>query len=172
MLKKIISGGQTGVDRAALDVAISLSLLYGGWCPKGRLDENGIIPNQYINLVEVKGDFQTEEDNYAARTKLNICDAHGTLILLPSSSIKETLQDGTLLTLKEVKRQKKSSFLIDLTTEPENILEQCRDWLKKNHIEILNVAGPRESSWPGIYQRSYSYLHALLQHMDFKRDST
>lgn len=94
MLKKIISGGQTGVDRAALDAAILLKIPHGGWCPKGRLSEVGKIPDKYL-LKE------TESSDYSERTKLNIHDSDGTLIFVPSTPIKVT--DGTLLTIQKSK---------------------------------------------------------------------
>ena len=84
MIGKIISGGQTGVDRAALDVAIDLDIQYGGWCPKGRLDENGTIPSKYKNLEELNGTFSNDKENYDTRTKKNIQNSDGTLIILPS----------------------------------------------------------------------------------------
>lgn len=106
-LLKIISGGQTGVDRAALDVAIEMKIPYGGWCPKGRLAELGTtIPTKYI-LQE------TTSAKFEERTKLNIRDSDGTLILVPETPIKVT--DGTILTIEEVKFVHKPFLIIDLS---------------------------------------------------------
>src|SRR5262245_15492232 len=102
MLEKIVSGGQTGVDRAALDVAIELNIEYAGWCPKGRLDENGRIPSKYKNLTEIDGAFTNEKENYDTRTKKNIQDSDGTLVLVPSLPLPEGIKDGTLLTISAV----------------------------------------------------------------------
>src|SRR6186713_1323560 len=103
---KTVSGGQTGVDRAALDVAISLNILHGGWCPKGRKAElNTLIPIEY-NLKE------TESSEFEVRTKLNIHDSDGTLILVADTPIKVT--DGTILTIQEAQRINKPYMILDL----------------------------------------------------------
>ncbi|WP_019216466.1 YpsA SLOG family protein, partial [Legionella tunisiensis] len=115
MLEKIVSGGQTGVDRAALDVAIDWNILYGGWCPKGRLDENGTIPKKYQYLKELEENYLNDKENFDARTKKNIQDSDGTLILVPSLPLPETIKDGTLLTIEIVNSSKKPSFLVDLS---------------------------------------------------------
>src|SRR5688500_6234546 len=108
MIKKIISGGQTGVDRAALDIAMKLSIAYGGWCPKGRLDETGIIPTKYDQLKEIVGNFTNIQENYQARTQLNIRDSDGTLIMLPRLPIYSDFKDvGTLFTMRELAIQNK-----------------------------------------------------------------
>jgi len=146
---KIISGGLTGVDRAALDVAIKLNIEHGGWCPKGRIAEKGgIIPLHY-QLEE------TKSSNYEVRTKLNIEDADGTLIIVPD--VEEALTDGTALTLDYAKKIAKPHLVVDArdkTISSEHILE----WLQENVIVILNVAGPRESKSPGIYERTCELL--------------
>lgn len=89
MLRKIVTGGQTGVDRAALDAAMLLNIEYGGWCPKGRLDEKGKIPEKYKYLDEISGEFKSENENYAARTKKNIEDSDGTLIIVPVKPLSD-----------------------------------------------------------------------------------
>ncbi|MFJ1268173.1 putative molybdenum carrier protein [Legionella lytica] len=151
MLEKIVSGGQTGVDRAALDVAYNSHLVFGGWCPKGRIDELGIIPNKYGQLVEHQIDISTDKENYDARTKLNIRDSDGTLIILPTLPLPEKIKDGTLLTIKSVASQKKPYLIINLSFS-----------IEENKIHILNIAGPRESSCEGIYEASYAFLSKLL----------
>lgn len=151
MIEKIVSGGQTGVDQAALEVAIKLNIPLGGWCPKGRLAENGTIPVKYP-LVE------TESSDYSVRTKLNIRDSDGSLILVPKIPIQTT--DGTMLTLQEVKQQQKPHLIIDLSKKPN--VELIVHWVSENNIKILNIAGPRESQSPGINQLSAKYLEQAI----------
>jgi hypothetical protein len=137
MLYKLISGGQTGVDRAALDVGLALGLAVGGWCPKGRRAEDGIIPDRYP-LVE------PPERSYQNRTRRNIEDADGTLILNQGK-----LDGGTALTAAHARQIGKPCLVVAL----EEGIEPAafRDWLTANHIRVLNVAGPRESKRPGVY---------------------
>ncbi|TAK78497.1 MAG: molybdenum cofactor carrier [Gammaproteobacteria bacterium] len=151
-MDKIISGGQTGIDRAALDVAIKLNIPHGGWCPKGRKAENGIIPD-YYQLQE------TETDDYSERTKLNIRDSDGTLILVLTTSIKVT--DGTILTIQEVKEKNKPYLIVDLSIkkDPESVVK----WLADKNIKVLNVAGPRESQSPGIYHQGVGFLESIFK---------
>lgn len=107
MIKEIISGGQTGVDQAALDAAIELKISYSGKCPKGRIDENGVIPKRFSELKEIDGEFKTEKENYDARTKKNIEESDATLIIVPEIPLPSSIKDGTLLTIDEVKKQGK-----------------------------------------------------------------
>ena len=151
MLKKIISGGQTGVDRAALDSAIAANLPHGGFCPKGRLCETGRIPKHY-QLQE------TTSATYGVRTRLNVKNSDGTLILLASQIA--AIGAGTLLTISEAKRAKKPLliFYLDQNLSPALV----RDWITQKRIQILNIAGPRESQSPGIYQQSYKFIKKIL----------
>ena len=146
MLHKLISGGQTGVDRAALDVGLALGLAVGGWCPKGRRAEDGIIPDRYP-LVE------TPERSYQNRTRRNIEDADGTLILNQGK-----LDGGTALTARQIG---KPCLIVALEEgiEPATF----RDWLAAHHLAVLNVAGPRESKRPGVYAAACRLLDTLLQ---------
>ena len=154
MIKRIISGGQTGVDRAALDAAIELNIPHGGWCPKGRLAELGTtIPEKYI-LKE------TDSPSFGKRTRLNIRDSDGTLVLVPSIPIPQEITDGTLLTIKEVQQKKKPHLMIDLSGTLN--IDAIINWVKKNDIRILNIAGPRESQSPGIYLQSLEFLKRAL----------
>lgn len=162
MLIEIVSGGQTGVDRAALDIAGELGILYGGWCPKGRIDELGIIPEKYSSLKEISGDFKNEKENYDTRTKFNIRDSDGTLIIVPRIPLSKKIKDGTILTIKEVKNKKKPFLVIDLSESIRINSEYIINWINENNINILNIAGPRESTCPGIYQSSMSLLRATL----------
>ncbi len=148
---KIISGGQTGVDRAALDVAIELDILHGGWCPKGRLAEDGIISGKY-QLIE------TSSSDINERTKLNIRDSDGTLILVPKLPI--TVTDGTILTIDEVKEKKKPYMMVDLSVSQDH--SKILQWMKENNITVLNIAGPRASQVEGIYETSLVFLKQLF----------
>lgn len=145
---KIISGGQTGVDRAALDVATELGLARGGWCPRGRRAEKGRIPERYP-LQE------TPSVDYAERTEWNVRDADATLIIT-----RGALASGTALTAELARRQRKPFLIIDLAAAPAP--ETARQWLARTAPRILNVAGPRESGCPGIYEESVRFLRELL----------
>lgn len=146
---KIISGGQTGVDRAALDVALHLGMSCGGYCPKGRKSEDGVIPEKYP-LTE------TDTDNYAERTELNVKTGDGTLILIAG-----TADRGTRLTAELCMRYHKPFLLMNLADE--NQTPDIRQWLVENNIKILNVAGNRESSSPGIGKIAFKILTEILK---------
>ncbi len=148
-LSKIISGGQTGVDRAALDVAMEMDIPCGGWCPQGRRAEDGPIPARYP-LEECSSPA------YPVRTQLNVEDSDGTLVLSWGSPA-----GGTALTLKLARRLKKPYLLIDLSqpADPRKVI----DWAAANDIRVLNVAGPREGEAAGIYERAASFLREILK---------
>ena len=150
-ISKIISGGQTGVDRAALDAAISLGLEHGGFCPKGRLAEDGIISDQY-NLTELKS------SQYLMRTFENVQASDGTLIIHT-----ETVSGGTMKTKDFCQMISKPLFEINLLEDLQKIPVNLDNWIKENHIIIMNIAGPRESAAP-IYNRTYALLMDLLSH--------
>ena len=148
-VKKIISGGQTGVDRAGLDFAIENRIPHGGYCPKGRISEDGKISGSY-NLIE------TATSNYKERTEKNLIESDGTLIIN-----KGKLSGGTLLTANLCKKHKKPLFIVDLDSITEEIKEKFKFWIKDNNIEILNIAGPRESK-SQLYLQAKEYLGILL----------
>jgi len=145
---KIISGGQTGVDRAALDVALEHGIDCGGWCPAGRLDEDGRIPDRYPVKELAAGGF-------AERTLRNVIESDGTLIVYPGQ-----LRGGTRHTLQCCIDYQRPHLLIDATnSDADGAAELVSTFVRKNQIKVLNVAGPRESEWPGGYQ----YVRALLE---------
>lgn len=148
-LKKIISGGQTGADRAALDVAINHKVPSGGWCPKGRKAEDGPIPVRYP-LQE------TESSDYSTRTRKNILDSDGTLILCP----EDAMDDGTKLTCQLCKKLNKPLFIADPADEEQ--IPSVIKWLIKGNIHVVNIAGPRESKLKGIYKTSEMFLNKLI----------
>lgn len=150
MIEKVISGGQTGVDRAALDVAINLGIPCGGWCPKGRRAEDGPLPKKYP-LVE------TPSAAYPQRTEWNVRDSDGTLILSQGKPDK-----GTALTISTARKLRKPCLILDIEKPA---AEQVTKWVRDNGIRVLNIAGPRESSKPGIYVRSREMLAAILKQL-------
>ena len=147
---RLISGGQTGVDRAALDVALALGLPVGGWCPQGRRAEDGMIPERYPLTETLEADYDT-------RTRRNVEDSDGTLILNLG-----TLDGGTALTVILAQQLGKPCRVVAL----EDGIEPTafREWLDAHPIAVLNVAGPRESKRPGVYDAAYRLLNALLPH--------
>ncbi len=149
MVSKVISGGQTGVDRAALDVALQLGISCGGWCPHGRKAEDGIIPDLYPLQ-------QTSSSDYAERTARNVLEANATLVIT-----RGALSGGTALTVQVARRSGKPYQIVDLsrTSDPGVV----RNWLEQSHIAILNIAGPRESGCPGIYDEARRFLLGLLR---------
>lgn len=146
--EKIISGGQSGVDRAALDVALERGIPCGGWAPKGRRAEDGVIPERYP-LSETPG------EDYGERTRLNVRDADATLVLT-----RDLPQGGTLLTLEEVQALGRPHLVVDLGRAPDP--GQAARWLRQSGAGVLNVAGPRESTAPGIHQTASRFLKAVL----------
>ncbi|RAP36677.1 hypothetical protein B1207_07695 [Legionella quinlivanii] len=156
MIEKIVSGGQTGVDQAALLTASEVGLEVGGWCPKGGLDADGIcILDKYPQMK------QATTENPDERTKLNIRDSDATLIIVPSWPLPANIKDGTNLTVEDAKRQEKPYFIFDLSNKEEDT-ELFQEWLKTHSITILNVGGPRESNSPGIFEESCKLLEELL----------
>jgi hypothetical protein len=151
MIQKIISGGQTGADRAALDFAIRHNIPYGGWVPKGRKTEDGTLPEQY-NLPEMP------TGQYSKRTEKNVLDSDGTLIISHG-----LLTGGSALTTSFAELHKKPWLHVDLT-EPQRdaAASQVRDWIEKRGIKVLNVAGPRASKDPEIYGSVIKLLNELF----------
>ncbi|MGE3807588.1 MAG: putative molybdenum carrier protein [Gemmataceae bacterium] len=148
MLRKIISGGQTGVDRAALDAALELSFPCGGWCPQGRRAEDGPIPARYP-LQE------TPWWGYPQRTEWNVRDADATLIL-----IADELAGGALLTRELAERMSKPQRVLKL---PVADVRALWTWLEANEVKTLNVAGPRASEASMIYEQAKRLVQALIE---------
>jgi Circularly permutated YpsA SLOG family len=148
---KIISGGQTGVDRAALDVALRHGIESGGWCPTGRLDEFGSIPDRY----PVK---ELESGGFTERTLQNVKDSDGTVIVYPGK-----LSGGTEQTLRFCIEQKRPHQLIDGSkTSTEQAARLIVNFVRENKIHVLNVAGPRQSEWPDGYNHVSRALDLFL----------
>jgi len=156
MIEKIVSGGQTGVDQAGLLIAEELKIPIGGWCPKGGLDEKGdSILETYPSLMEATTNDPVE------RTKLNIRDSDGTLIIVPCLPLPVEIQDDTLLTITDAKRQKKPHLIISLTKK-DDAVDEIRGWISSENIRVLNIAGPRESNSPGIHSGACDLFRELF----------
>jgi hypothetical protein len=153
MIARLVSGGQTGVDRAALDAALELAIPCGGWCPRGRKAEDGRIAGRYP-LAE------TPSPGYSQRTRRNVRDSDGSLILSWGE-----LTGGTRLTADECRKAGKPHLVIDLAGEADmaEAVRAARGWVAANVAGgVLNVAGPRASQAPGVYGRARRFLLALL----------
>ncbi len=147
-IQKIVSGGQTGVDRAALDLGLALHVPIGGWCPKDRRAENGPIPSHYPLQ-------DTPSSKLFLRTEWNVRDSDGTLLLTCGNPT-----GGTALTIRLVKQYRKPYLVIDLNKPSDP--SEVSSWLIEHNIHILNIAGPRQSTYPAIYQLAYTYMETVL----------
>lgn len=151
---KIISGGQTGADQGGLDFALKHDWPCGGWCPTGRRCETGRIPGRYP-VREV------EAGDYNERTRRNILDADATLVITQHGFMEE----GTGLTLAWCEQYDRPSFHFDIThpgmIRPQDLADLF-SWVKNNKIEVLNVAGNRESNSPGIQAYTLTLLERLF----------
>lgn len=150
LISMIVTGGQSGVDRAALDVAQELQIECSGWCPKGRLAEDGPIDARYPLR-------ETESSDVAQRTEWNARDSDGTLVLTCGRPT-----DGTGLTVEMARKYKKPCLVFDLEqpTKQSDFLA----WIEQNKVSKLNIAGPRESHRPGfIYLNACRILRELLR---------
>lgn len=167
-IREIVSGGQTGVDRAALDIAIEFKIPHGGWCPYERRSEDGIIPKKY-NLKEAPAPTLEKRLDpnaiYKKRTELNAMDSDGTLII-----VKDAPMGGALYTIEMAEKHKKPYLIFNLSSNPE--IGDAVNWIIKNNIHKLNVAGPRASQTTDIYNSAYSILHQLLAHRLLNKNQT
>jgi Circularly permutated YpsA SLOG family len=158
MIKKIISGGQTGADRAALDVAINLQIPHGGWVPKGRKAEDGPVPAHY-QLKEMP------TESYSARTEANVADSDGTLIITHGE-----LKGGSRLTGQYALKQGKPHLHIDLDVlGGDDVLYAIVNWIVQNQIAVLNVAGSRASENPEIYDSVFEALNNAVLLLKIRR---
>jgi hypothetical protein len=151
VLKRVISGAQTGVDRAALDAAIDASIPVDGFCIKGRRAEDGIIPETYPFL-------ELETTQYSIRIEHNVVVSDGTLIIN-----KGPLSHGTKLSYDFAVKNLMPCLIVQLDAEDKITPFQVVRWIEGQRIVTLNVTGPRESKIPeGIYKEAYSYLERLF----------
>jgi hypothetical protein len=155
LIKKIVSGGQTGADRAALDVAIEMGIAHGGWINKGRQTEDGTLPQKYC-LKEI------DSIDYYQRTELNVADSDGTVIISHGG-----LKGGSARTLILAEQHNKPCLHIDLDElGVYKAVEKINSWIKDREIEILNVAGPRASEDAGIYEAVRNVIKSVLSLKD------
>ena len=153
MIRRIVSGGQTGADRAALDAAMALGIETGGWVPRGRWAEDGRVPNSYPNMTE------TTSDEPAQRTELNVRDSDGTVVFSHGNAA-----GGTKWTMEVAGTLRKPLLHLDLVTlSAEVAASRLLRWTAAKGIEVLNVAGPRESEDAGIHAGVRSVLDAALR---------
>lgn len=142
MIKKIISGGQTGADQAGLDAAIEMGIPHGGWIPKGKRTEKGILPKKY-KLIEMNS------KSYPKRTEKNVLDSDGTLICTHGK-----LTGGSKLTKTVADKHGRPCLHIDLDeTINFKVPAEIISWIMENKIETLNVAGSRASKDPKVYKK-------------------
>jgi hypothetical protein len=144
VIERIVSGGQTGVDRGALDAALALGLPCGGWCPRGRLAEDGPIDPRYPLR-------ETPSSRYPERTEWNVRASDGTLILTRGRPT-----GGTALTATVARRLRRPLLVLDLDGSPDPA--EVKRWADTHDVAILNVAGPRESQQPGIQEEARAFL--------------
>jgi hypothetical protein len=147
-VKRIISGGQTGVDRAALDFAVKARMECGGWIPKGRLAEDGVIPISYANLRE------TDSDDPQERTERNVRDSDGTMVIT-----RGTPTGGSAFTLQIARHFEKPVLHINLERESvDRASLRIGEWIQEVRPAILNIAGPRDSEDRKIYELTQTLL--------------
>jgi hypothetical protein len=159
-LEKIVSGGQTGADRAALDFAIEHGITHGGWCPAGRFAEDGKIPAKYKLR-------QTPLPEYPQRTRWNVRDSDGTVIF----TIRKTLVGGSLLTWHFAEICRKPCLHISERADGKTAAKKLRAFIAKHKIKVLNVAGPRASTEPRVAAFSKMVLEAALGGSEVNQDS-
>jgi hypothetical protein len=149
-LRKIISGGQTGVDRGALDAAKNLGLDVGGWCPRGRRSEDGTIPAAYSFLKE------TASSGYPERTEKNVLDSDATLVLHPG-----TMGPGSRQTVTLAKRHKRPVVVVDMRDVAAGVAA-ARAFIDEAHPTVLNVAGPRGGATLVLQAEACAFLMRVL----------
>ena len=148
MLERIVSGGQTGVDRAALDAAGARGIARGGWCPAGRWAEDGPVPDDYPLR-------ETPSADPAERTAWNVRDADATLVLAPGPP-----HGGSALSLAVARELGRPVVVVDLAAAPDP--QATAAWLTHRRVRVLNVAGPRESQAPGVAAEARDFLVQVL----------
>ena len=149
MIEKVVSGGQTGVDRAGLDAALEAGIPVGGYCPKGRLSEDGPVPECYPLIELTRG-------GYPARTEQNVVESDGTLVLNVWR-----VSGGTRVTVDCAKKHGRPFLVVALDNMPQ--VADVLAWLELHGIKTLNVAGPRESKCLGVYRQALDFLRVLFK---------
>ncbi len=165
---KIISGGQTGVDQAALRAARALGWPCGGWCPPRQNCESGTIPPQFA-LQETPQDCSPDAPHvrHSLRTEWNVRDAEATLILRPAVGSPDP---GTEWTARCAERFGRALLLCDPSDPP--AAEKIAAWLRTRQVHTLNVAGPSEATAPGIGEQAYALLLRVFSQWSSERRGT
>lgn len=158
-LRKIVSGGQTGVDQAALRAAMACGLAIGGWCPPGRVSEDGPIPGLFP-LKETPEERSRDAPAIprSQRTEWNVRDSDATLVLWPGTCVRPDL--GTRYSVDCTLRYKKHLLICDPTGH--DGVDKARAWIIRNNIETLNVSGPSEETSPGVGALAERFIRELL----------
>ncbi len=151
---QIISGGQTGVDRAALDFALENKIDCSGWCPKGRRAEDGPIPLSYPLR-------ETKEFRYSERTIKNVEESQGVLVFVDGKPDK-----GTILALDHAEKRNMPIYIIHLTMNVEDQETGILNLLENNDISVINIVGACESNSPGIYNKTKAFLEELFSRFE------
>lgn len=158
-LTRVISGGQTGVDQAALRAARDRGLEIGGWCPPGRVGEAGVIPAEFpLEETEQDRSLNAPDVPRSQRTEWNVRDSDGTLVIQSG----ETAADrGTEWAMQCAKRYGRPLLVCDVA-DPD-AKQKIQEWLRRNQIEVLSVGGPAESTSPGIGDGAYRLLCGVFE---------
>ena len=151
-LETIVSGGQTGADRAALDFALAHDIPHGGWCPRGRLAEDGALETHYALR-------ETPDPEYPQRTEWNVRDSDGTVIF----SIAPELTGGSKLTAEFATRHGRPWLHLSQQTHGDTAAERLREFVQQHEIRVLNVAGPRASNEPAVPRFVLETLEKLFK---------
>lgn len=149
MIEKVVSGGQTGADRAALDAAMACGIACGGWCPAGRHADDGVIPERYP-LQE------TADMDHTVRTENNVRDSDGTLVFY-----RGALQGGTAYAVLMARHLGRPVLAVNLD-EPFSVADIVA-WIERSGIRVIHIGGQRESSSPGIYAAVRRCVAEILQ---------
>ena len=162
-LRKVIAGGQTGVDQAALRAARDCGLEIGGWCPPGRESEAGVIPAEFpLQETEQERSNDAPDVPRSQRTEWNVRDADGVLVI-GSASLEEGGREdaGTKWAMECAARYEKP--LLSCDVEDHDVPGKIRQWLMEFRIETLSVGGPSEGTSPGIGRKTYALLVGVLR---------
>ncbi len=154
-LARIVSGGQSGVDRAGLDFAIRRGLDYFGWCPQDGWAED--CPDPPGLLAKYPRMKQTPSADPKQRTRWNVRDSDGTLVIVASEI---SVSPGSAYTIDCARARRKPHLVTDLRSR--DAVFTARDWIAGLEAGALNIAGPRESEWPGIYAAALDFLQLLF----------